>query len=125
MKKKTHLLLAGVILLAACKNEQAPAPVIPNEGLDCKVARIVTTYVYQAMQVNCTSRGCHTGNIPRGRADFSTPDNLKAYITASRAVFIQRVTSAQADMPPSRFPALSKGMKDSIACWIERGMPDQ
>ncbi|MBC9911442.1 hypothetical protein [Chitinophaga varians] len=125
MKKKTQLLLAGVILLAACKNEQAPAPVIPNEGLDCQKARIVTTYAYQAIQVNCTSRGCHTGAIPRGRADFSTPDNLKAYITASRAVFTQRVTSAQADMPPSRFPALSKGMKDSLACWIEKGMPDQ
>lgn len=125
MKTKTQLLLAGCLLFAACKNEQAPAPVIPNAGLDCKTARILTGYAYQAIQVNCTSRGCHTGAIPRGRADFSSPDNLKAYITASKAAFAQRVTSAQADMPPTRFPALTKGMKDSLACWIEHGMPDQ
>ncbi|WP_113615613.1 hypothetical protein [Chitinophaga flava] len=121
MKLRTYLFLSGFVLAAACKNEQAVAPASVDGKFDCNVALVTTSYVYNVVTANCTSRGCHRA----GGSDFSTADKLKSYISASRAVFTQRVTSAQATMPPSRFPALSQGTKDSIACWIEKGMPDK
>lgn len=112
------------VLLAACKNEQAPAPV--SGGLDCDAAHITTATVFATIQANCTSRGCHPGGFSPAVADFSTEAKLKAYINTNRAVFEARVTGPQADMPQSMsFPALSQGLKDSIACWIAKGLPDQ
>ncbi|MCW3462872.1 hypothetical protein [Chitinophaga nivalis] len=125
MKTIVWLLAGGCLWLTACKNEQAPAPVLPvDTTFRCEKARVTTAYVFEALQVNCTSRKCHPGRGPVA-ADFSTPEKLKTYISNSRAVFEARVTGPQANMPPSRFPPLTKGMKDSIACWISKGMPDQ
>lgn len=125
MKMKICLFLSGYILLSACKNEEAPAPAKPGDKFDCSTAKITTAYAYAVIQANCTDRFCHPGGNSPANADFSTPEKLKSYISGRRAVFALRVTSAQADMPPGGFPALSAGMRDSIACWIEHGMPDQ
>ncbi|PSL49786.1 hypothetical protein CLV51_1011122 [Chitinophaga niastensis] len=122
--KKITLFLLGCFLITACKNDKAPAPT--SGGVNCDVAKISTAYVFAAIQANCTSRNCHPGGNSPTVADFSTPDKLKAYINTKRAIFELRVTSAQADMPQSQqLPPLSQGMKDSIACWIAHGLPDQ
>ncbi|MEC5148268.1 hypothetical protein [Chitinophaga sp. 212800010-3] len=121
---RAKLFLLACILLGACKNEQAPAPV--SGGVNCGTGGIKTSYVSAAISANCTSRGCHPGGNSPAVADFSTPDRLKAYINAHRVVFELRVTGPQADMPQSQsFPPLTQGMKDSIACWLANGMPDQ
>ncbi|CAL1521581.1 hypothetical protein [Chitinophaga sp. MM2321] len=122
--KTFMLLLSGCILMTACKNEQAPAPA--TGAIDCSVAKITTAYVFGVVQANCTDRKCHPGGNSPVIADFSTTDKLKGYISTQRAIFLLRVTSPQADMPQSQlFPALSRGMRDSIACWVGHGMPDQ
>jgi hypothetical protein len=123
MTRNKRFLLA-CLLLAACKNDQAPAPV--SGGVNCDAAVITTAYVLASIQANCTSRGCHPGgNSPAG-ADFSTAEKIKTYINTNRAMFELRVTGPQADMPQSQaFPAISQGMRDSIACWIAHGLPDQ
>jgi len=121
---RNKLFLLACLLLAACKNDKAPAPV--SGGINCDVAKITTTYVFASIQANCTSRGCHPGGNSPAVADFSTADKLKTYINTHRAMFELRVTGPQADMPQTQaFPALSQGMKDSIACWIAHGLPDQ
>ncbi|MBO9729272.1 MAG: hypothetical protein J7623_11605 [Chitinophaga sp.] len=112
------------LVFAACKNEQAPPPV--SGGINCDAAKITTSYVLGVVQANCTSRNCHPGGSSPVVADFSTADKLKGYINTHRSTFDLRVTGPQADMPQSMgFPALSQGMKDSIACWIAHGLPDQ
>ncbi|HVI46920.1 MAG TPA: hypothetical protein VM802_18720 [Chitinophaga sp.] len=120
MRSKILLLFSGCLLVLSCKNEQAPAPVKPVDPnkVDCSKAKINTSYVLGAIKTNCTDRGCH-------RSMFSTPEGLKGYIGTKRETFEQRALSEQATMPPARFPRLSQGMKDSIACWIGRGMPDE
>lgn len=121
---RIKLFFMACLLLAACKNEQAPAPV--SGGVDCDAAHITTATVFAIIQANCTSRGCHPGGNSPALADFSTEAKLKTFINANRTVFEARVTGPQADMPQSMsFPALSQGMKDSIACWIAKGLPDQ
>lgn len=123
MRRITLFLLAS-LLFAACKNDQAPAPV--SGGVNCDVAKITTAYVFAAMQANCTSRNCHPGGNSPTVADFSTAEKIKAYINTHRSTYELRVTGPQADMPQSQvFPPLSQGMKDSIACWIAHGLPDQ
>ncbi|WP_143304539.1 hypothetical protein [Chitinophaga vietnamensis] len=122
MKKNLFLFLG--CLLVACKNEEAPKP--SSGAVDCSTAKITTAYAYAVVQANCTNRGCHPGGNSPSVADFSTSDKLKAYINGKRAIFESMVTGPQADMPQSQgFPALSQGMKDSLACWIGHGMPDQ
>jgi hypothetical protein len=123
MMRITPFLLAS-LLFAACKNDKAPAPV--SGGINCDVAKITTSYVLAAVQANCTSRNCHPGGNSPVVADFSTADKLKGYINTHRSLFELRVTGPQADMPQSQvYPPLSQGMKDSIACWIAHGLPDQ
>jgi hypothetical protein len=123
MTRITFFLLA-TLLFVACKNEQAPAPV--SGGVNCDVAKITTPYVLAAMQANCTSRNCHPRGNSTTLANFTTAEKLKAYINTNRAVYELRVTSPQADMPQAMgYPPLSQGMKDSIACWIAHGLPDQ
>ncbi|NSL88937.1 hypothetical protein ECE50_018995 [Chitinophaga sp. Mgbs1] len=120
--KRITLLVSAIALITSCKNEQAPAPV--SGGLDCSKAKIDSSYVAAAIRTNCTSRGCHRGGastIP----DFSSALKLKQFINNKPAVFALRVTGPQANMPPQRFPPLSQGMKDSLACWVARGMPDK
>ena len=124
MKRITSFLLASM-LFAACKNDKAVAPA-PSGGFNCDAAKITTPYVLAALQANCTSRNCHPGGNSPAVANFTTADNIKGYINTHRALFELRVTGPQADMPQSQvYPPLSQGMKDSIACWIAHGLPDQ
>lgn len=106
----------------ACKNEQAPAPQVKTA---CDTAKIFTSYAVAVIQSNCTSKGCHPGGNSPAAANFSSADRIKAYIAAKPGIFAQRVTGPQADMPPAAFTALSQGAKDSLACWVNHGMPDQ
>lgn len=124
MRRITFFLFVSLLFAAACKNEQAPSPV--SGGVNCDVAKITTSYALAAIQTNCTNRGCHPGGNSPVVADFSTATTLKAYINTHRSTFELRATGSLADMPQSQgFPALSQGMKDSIACWIAHGLPDQ
>ncbi|WP_143159818.1 hypothetical protein [Chitinophaga jiangningensis] len=121
--KKLWILAGGICLYAmACKNEQAPAPQVKTA---CDTAKIFTSYAVAVIQANCTSRGCHPGGNAPAAANFSTAQGIKAYITARPNIFAERVTGPQADMPPAAFKALSQGTKDSLACWVNHGMPDQ
>lgn len=121
-----HNLLAVLLFVIAygCTAEQAPAPDPGIPVTACDTAKITSTYVLTAIEGNCTSRGCHKGTGSTASSDFSSLPKLKAYLTTNEAIFRQRVTSVTADMPPSRYPALTQGMRDSIDCWIKHGMPE-
>jgi hypothetical protein len=120
---KKLLILTGCCWLFACKNEEAPKPATGE--FDCSTAKITSSYAVALLQTNCSNRGCHPGGGPPN-ANFSTAANIKAYVTANAATFAARVTGPNADMPQSKgFPALSQAAKDSLACWINHGMPDQ
>lgn len=122
---KTNLLAVLLFVLAyGCTAEQAPAPGPGITLTACDTAVITSSYVLTAIAGNCTSRGCHKGTGSTASSDFTTYAKLKAYLTINEALFRQRVTSETADMPPRRFPALSKGMRDSIDCWISHKMPE-
>ncbi|SFD25513.1 hypothetical protein SAMN05518672_1011296 [Chitinophaga sp. CF118] len=119
--------LLPVLLLAlayGCTAEQAPAPDPGIPVTACDTAVITSSYVLTSIAGNCTSRGCHKGTGATASSDFTTYAKLKTYLTSNEAIFRSRVISADADMPPSRFPDLSVGMRDSIACWISHGMPE-
>jgi hypothetical protein len=121
---KTNLLAVLLFVVAyGCTAEHAPAPDPGITLTACDTAVITSSYVLTAIEGNCTSRGCHKGTGSTASSDFTTYDKLKAYLTANEALFKQRVTSATADMPPSRFAPLTQGMRDSIDCWIAHDMP--
>lgn len=105
----------------SCKSEKAP----PREEIEsCDTAVITSARIYAIIQQNCTDRACHPGGSSPSYADFSTLDLLKTYIRANGTTFEARVTGAEADMPQySGYPPLSGSVRDSIACWIKKGMP--
>ncbi len=114
--------LLAACLLAACTSEQAPEPTANNE---CSTVNVNTARIYEIVQQNCTNRSCHPGTGSPLISDFSTPAKLKSYISANGASWTFRVTGTNADMPQSQgYPALSRAVRDSIACWVSKGMPD-
>ncbi|MGX5818523.1 hypothetical protein ACWKWU_10025 [Chitinophaga lutea] len=115
--------VAGIFcLIAACTSEQAPAP---GPSVDCATTNITSTRVFTLVQQNCSSRGCHPGGSSPNGSDFSTLAKLKSYITANGDMWRLRVTGPQADMPQSQnYPELPRTVRDSIACWVQKGMPD-
>lgn len=106
----------------SCTSEQAPQPQTVSK---CDTSNITSARIYAIVQQNCTNRSCHPGGGAPGVADFGTLPKLKTYITNNGGAFHARVTGPNADMPEFMgFPALPRAVRDSIACWIEKGMPD-
>ncbi|UYQ93213.1 hypothetical protein MKQ68_24325 [Chitinophaga horti] len=123
MRYFSGLLLLWVIY-SACTADKAPKPEAPIVA--CDTATITSARIYAIVQQNCTNYACHPGGGAPSAANFSSQANLKAYINANKGLFAARVTAANADMPQSQgFPALPRAVRDSIACWISKGMPDQ
>jgi hypothetical protein len=105
----------------SCSSEKGPEPL--NSA--CENMSITSARVYAIVQTNCSNRGCHPGGSSPGVADFSSLAKLKTYISSNGSTFRTRVTGPNADMPQALgFPALSTAVKDSIACWVDKGMPD-
>lgn len=120
------LMAMGVILCCAyvwsCTSEQAPQPQTVSK---CDTLNVTSARVYAIVQQNCTNRSCHPGGGAPAVADFSTLAKLKTYISANGSAFRARVTGPMADMPEFMgFPALPRAVRDSIGCWVEKGMPD-
>lgn len=115
----------GFILCCAyawsCSSEKAPEP----SNTACDTMMVTSARIYAIIQASCTNFNCHPGGGSPVVADFSSLAELKSYIGSHGADFRLRVTSANADMPQSQgFPPLSRAVRDSIACWMEKGMPD-
>jgi hypothetical protein len=119
---KTYLLLITLLTVAvySCTNKEAIAPDSGPQTGDCDSKQIPAAYVYGIIQSNCTR--CHSGSTAPAGADFSTLEKFRNFINGNEAEFRLRVTSAQADMPPRG--ALGAGVRDSINCWISKGMPE-
>lgn len=118
-------LLTGLvfILCYGCTSEKGPAP--SDIQANCDTVLVTSTRMYAIIQENCTNRNCHPGSGTPAVADFSTLAKLKTYINANGAMFRLRVTGLNADMPQVMgFPQLSRSTRDSIACWVGKGMPD-
>lgn len=122
---KVFILSFLLAMLVACTNKEAPQPAGAGSSVNCGTANITSAYAFAVIQTNCSNRACHPGGNSPEVADFSTLAKLKAYVNSRKSIFELRVTSAQADMPQSQtYPPLSRGMRDSLACWIAKGMPD-
>lgn len=118
-------LLTGLVFIfcIGCTSEKGPAPA--STQVDCNTAVITSARMYAIIQENCTNRACHPGSGSPVLADFSTLAKLKTYVNGNEAMFRLRVTGPNADMPQVMgYPALSRATRDSIACWIGKGMPD-
>lgn len=125
-RMKSFLNGLGVVILcagyAACTSEQAPKP---DSTVDCATTVVTSARIYQIVQQNCTNRSCHPGGGAPLIADFSSLAKLKSYINGNTNSWRIRVTDLNADMPQSQgYPALSRLTRDSIACWVNKGMPD-
>lgn len=120
--KKTYLLLMALLAVAVygCTNKEAVAPDTGPQTGDCDAKQIPAAYVYGIVQSTCL--GCHSGSTAPLGADFSTLEKFKGFISNNETVFRLRVTSPQADMPQGG--TLSAGVRDSISCWISKGMPE-
>ncbi|TWI91231.1 hypothetical protein [Chitinophaga japonensis] len=119
---RTYLLLTSLLAIAiySCTNKEAAAPDTGPVVNNCDTLQISAAFVYGVIQSNCTF--CHSGSTaPRG-ADFSTQDKFESFVSSNETTFRLRVLSAQADMPPSG--ALRQSLRDSISCWISKGMPE-
>lgn len=118
-------LLTGLVFIfcISCTSEKGPAPA--DNQANCDTVLVTSARMYAIVQENCTNRTCHPGSGTPTVADFSTLAKLKTYITDNGAMFRLRVTGPNADMPQiMNFPALSRATRDSIACWVGKGMPD-
>lgn len=105
----------------SCSSEKAPEP----SNAACDTMMVTSARIYAIIQASCTNFNCHPGGGSPVVADFSSLAGLKSYIGSHGADFRLRVTSTNADMPQSQgFPPLPRAVRDSIACWIEKGMPD-
>ena len=123
---KSFLTGFGVVLIcigyAACTSEQAPKP---GSSVNCATTDVKSARIYEIIQQNCTNRSCHPGGGAPIIADLSSLAKLKSYITANGNSWRLRVTDLNADMPQSQsYPALPRAVRDSIACWVNKGMPD-
>lgn len=120
---RTYLLLLGLLAVTiySCTNKEAAAPDTGPEPSGCDAVVITSTDVYATISSRCT--GCHRGATPAGGADFSTQNKFLSFVSANTTTFRLRVLSAQADMPPIGGP-LRQSLRDSISCWIDKGMPE-
>ena len=123
---KSFLAGLGAVMLcagyAACTSEQAPKPGV---AVNCESTVVTSARIYAIVQQNCTNRSCHPGGSSPIIADFSSLAKLKSYINANGSSWRQRVTDPAADMPQAvGYPALPRAVRDSIACWVNKGMPD-
>lgn len=123
---KSFLTGMGVLMCCAgyvaCTSEQAPKP---GTSVSCESTVVTSARIYAIIQQNCTNRSCHPGGSSPLVADFSTLAKLKTYINANGSNWRLRVTGATADMPQALgYPPLSQATRDSIACWVDKGMPD-
>ncbi|MVT06687.1 hypothetical protein [Chitinophaga tropicalis] len=120
---RTSLLPVLLMLLVyGCTAEQAPAPDPGVQPTACDTSKITSAYIMTTVGANCTNGRCHKGTGNFVVSDFSTLEKLKTYLSANTALFRERVTGPNADMPPRG--KLSQGMRDSIDCWISKGMPE-
>lgn len=110
------------LLVYGCTAEEAPAPDPGVPLTACDTAVIKSAYVLKVVSDYCTTR-CHKGTGSTASTNFTTVAGIKGYISANEGVWKERVTSANADMPPGA-NKLTQGMKDSINCWISHGMPE-
>ena len=119
---RTYLLLLGLLAMTiySCTNKEAAAPDTGPEPSGCDAEVITSSDVYATITSRCT--GCHSGSTAPLGADFSTKNKFVSFVSANTTTFRLRVLSAQADMPPSG--ALRQSLRDSISCWIEKGMPE-
>ncbi|RAJ04106.1 hypothetical protein LX64_02984 [Chitinophaga skermanii] len=122
MKRLLSIGLLCSMVIYACTNTEAPEPAKPLTA--CDSADIRAARIYEIISTSCVNRSCHPGGGTPARADFSSLQKLENYITANPSFFATRVTSATADMPQIMgYQPLSAAVKDSIACWISKGMP--
>jgi hypothetical protein len=121
--KRALLPVLCVLFVYSCTAEQAPAPEPGIQPTACDTAVITSAYVMTVMSTSCTNGACHKGTGNFVVSDFTTSAKLKAYISANEALFKERVTGPNADMPP-RGSKLSQGTRDSIDCWISHKMPE-
>lgn len=119
---RTYLLLLGLLAMTiySCTNKEAAAPDTGPEPSGCDLVTITAADVYATISARCA--GCHRGATAPNGADFSTQTKFLSFVSANTTTFRLRVLSAQADMPPSG--ALRQSLRDSISCWIEKGMPE-
>jgi hypothetical protein len=125
MKKPMKTALFPLVLMLfvySCTAEQAPAPDPGIPPTACDTAVITSAYIMTTISSKCTNGSCHKGTGNFVVSDFSTLEKLKTYLNANEALFRERVTSANADMPPRG--KLSEGTRDSINCWLSHGMPE-
>lgn len=116
----------GVMLICtgyvACTSEKAPEP---GTTVSCENTVVTSARIYAIVQQNCTNRSCHPGGSSPLIADFSTLAKLKSYIATNGTSWRLRVTGPSADMPQfTGYPPLTRATRDSIACWVEKGMPE-
>lgn len=125
MKKPMRTALLPVLVLLfvySCTAEQAPAPEPGITPTACDTAVITSAYIMTTISTSCTNGACHKGTGNFVVSDFSTLEKLKTYLNGNEALFRERVTGPNADMPPRG--KLSEGKRDSINCWLNHGMPD-
>lgn len=118
-------LLTGLVFIfcISCTSEKGPAP--KDNPTSCDTVLVTSARMYAIIQENCANRACHPGGGSPVAADFSTLNKLKTYISNNGAEFRLRATGPNADMPQSYgYPQLSRATRDSIACWVGKGMPD-
>lgn len=120
--KPTLFPLLLLLFVYSCTAEKAPAPDPGIPPTACDTAVITSAYIMTTISTSCTAGACHKGTGNFVVSDFSTLEKLKTYLSANTALFKERVTSANADMPPRG--KLSQGTRDSIDCWLSHGMPD-
>jgi len=125
------VLLASLIVLAACKKEKEPEPepefcetISSKFGAD--IAPIISS--------NCAVSGCHDGNAEIS-LHLTNHANIKAGIENNQALFLAAInftgTDASLWMPrpnpnqnATQNQKLPQSMIDKIECWIDRGMPN-
>lgn len=115
--------LVLMLFVYSCTAEQAPAPDPGISPTACDTAVITSAYIMTTISSKCTNGACHKGTGNFVVSDFSTLAKLKTYLSTNEALFRERVTGPNADMPP-RGEKFSQGTRDSINCWLSHGMPE-
>lgn len=114
-----------LVVFVACTSEKAPRPAVDLPGGDrCDNITVSATYVEATVRQYCTNPGCHRPGGPASAFDFTTMGGLRGYINGNRDAFRQRVTSQNPTMPPAGSNLPPRAFRDSIECWISKGLPE-